>query len=78
MLLPNDCEFFDPYGEAFEFYKHLMPPAVNVVKENCIELQSDSIFVCGEYCFMFVYERSQGISYEDFLDNFKLNSSYND
>ena len=27
---------------------------------------------------MFVYERSRGISYEDFLDNFNFNTSYND
>ena len=78
MLSPKECEFFDSYGDSYEEYRHLMPPAWNVVRENCVQLQSDISQVCGEYCIMFVAERSRGVSYEDFLKNFNFNTSYND
>jgi len=78
VLSPKNCEFFDSYGDSYREYKHLMPPTKNIVKENCIELQSNISKVCGEYCIMFVYERSRGVSYEDFMDNFGLNTAFND
>ena len=78
MLSPNHCEFFDSYGDSYEDYRHLMPPAITIVRENCVQLQSEISHVCGEYCVMFVTERSRGISYEDFLDAFKFDTAYND
>ena len=48
------------------------------MEENCVQLQSNVTKLCGEYCLMFCYERSIGKSYEDYLANFKYDTSYND
>ena len=78
LLSPTVSEFFDSYGYGYETYSHLIAPTDTIIRENCIKLQNDITYFCGQYSLMFVYERSRGISYEDFMDNFSLNTSYND
>ena len=78
ILSPVETEYFDSYGQAWEDYPHLVLPTTRLVEENCMQLQSDVSYLCGQYCLLFIYQRSRGVSYEDFLKDFNSDPSYND
>ena len=43
-----------------------------------MQLQSNISNFCGQYCIMYVYQRLNGTSFSDFLQNFRFDTSYND
>ena len=74
----DSAEFFDSYGLAAEKYVNIIPPAKNIVKENCTQVQQGSSYVCGEHTIYYTAHRAAGISYEYIMGRYSKDLSYND
>lgn len=75
--LAGKCVYFDSYGlppsqpEFVEFLNH----HCRHWKHNGVDLQSLHTNVCGEYCVLFLEHCARGLSLEEFLFHFCLEST---
>src|SRR5437016_1060028 len=62
---PNECEFFDSYGNPFESYKFY--PKLDKhykIQVNKYQIQSFNSSLCGVYCIYFFQQRLNGKAFE--------------
>ena len=78
LLSKNNCEYFDSYGNVISTHKNMQRPCKNIVRENCLVLQSPNSYLCGGYCIYFLYYRGLGFNYRQILDSFSSSVSAND
>ena len=73
-----NADYFDSFGLSIEKYVNVIPPATNIVQENCRQIQQGSSFVCGEHVIYWAYHRAMGVSYEHIMGRFLKSLWYND
>lgn len=75
----RELDFFDSYGRPPEVaLNRFIQGNSRVARFNSHLLQGLSSRVCGHYCLVFLYYRSQGVSLDEFLTLFCNNPKYND
>lgn len=72
--------YFDSFG-----LPPYIPDHINRLRKNCKQfrwnvkqLQSETSDVCGQFCVMFLYYMTNGLTLEAFLDNFSDDLKKND
>ena len=75
-------EFFDSYGRPPTENSVLISSWINEISEtlnfNNQQLQSNNSAVCGLYCLLYLHQRLNGISLDDFVKIFDSNLNAND
>ena len=74
----NKYEVMDSYGLPLSRYPDIVPPPGKCIAENCHTLQSNSSYLCGYYCALFLWHRSRGRIYRTFMRYFTDNFDKND
>lgn len=75
----REMEYLDSYGRPpFSSILHFIQKNARISQFNNIPLQGTDTAVCGMYCIMFLYFRSKGHTFEQFLSLFSRNTKDND
>ena len=77
----NTVEYFDSYGKPIDYYNDCFPKYVSnfsTIIINLKQLQSFNSSVCGMYCLFFILHRLNGVSFNNIINIFSANTSYND
>jgi len=63
---PSILEFFDSFGRSPSFYGFSVPSTMHLLY-NTRSFQSQNSLLCGQYCIMFIHNRSLGKSLQGIL-----------
>jgi len=78
VLSKKRCEYFDTFGKPLHYYPHVICPSTYIEWDNTRQLQNDESNYCGVWCLRFAYDKSRGLSFMQFVNQWSLNTKYND
>lgn len=75
----GELDFFDSYGRPpVKLFTSFIRRNSKVARFTTYSIQDISSDVCGQYCLVFLYFRTNGVKLNDFLDLFTNNPLEND
>ena len=78
LIVGETCEYFDSLGNPPLELKQYLNNQNKFYIYSTKKIQGNSSDVCGDYCILYSYFRSRGVTMKEFIDMFINNKAYND